>query len=88
MTDIQITETDRGFHLYGDPVRTRYGHEVSVYESSAASGPHCWLKVGPSENVEGCTAHLNVEQAVAIRDRLSAFIDEVPQRWSSAEEEQ
>lgn len=87
MSNIEITETDRGFHLYGDPVTTTCGHEVHVYESSAAKGPHCWLTIDPSETTRGTAAHLNVEQAIAIRDRLDAFIAEVPERWSHPETE-
>ena len=82
---IEITETNRGFHIYGDDVLTSYGHEVSVYESSSAEGPHVWLAVQRQEShgIPACAAaaHLSLEQAVAIRDRLTAFIDEVPQRW-------
>lgn len=82
MSDIEITETSRGLHIYGEPVVTSYGDVVSVYESSAASGPCCWLRI---EQVSESAAHLNLEQAVAIRDRLDAFISEAPARWAAPE---
>lgn len=85
---IDITPNARGFHRYGEPVETSYGHKVSVYESSAANGPHVWLNVskdfnrGPGDLPEcDVAAHLSLDQAIAIRDRLTAFIDEVPERW-------
>lgn len=83
--NIEITSNQRGFHQYGEPVQTSYGDSVSVYESSAASGPHCWLRINPAEYQRGnddMCAHLNVEQATAIRDRLNAWLDEIPARWN------
>ena len=40
----EIEKTERGFHLYGD-IKCSYEEIVSLQESSAASGPHCWLNV-------------------------------------------
>jgi hypothetical protein len=34
---------DRGFLTYGNPIETDYGHDLRLYESSAATGPHTWL---------------------------------------------
>lgn len=87
---IEITErNDRGFHQYGAPVLTSYGEKVEVFESSIAKGPHCWLRVYDdgdakvSQHVgKSMSAHLSLDEAIAIRDRLSAFIDEVPTRWN------
>lgn len=88
---IEITErNDRGFHQYGEPVRSAYGDLVEVYESSAASAAHCWLRIyddGQSvvrhEKAGDMMAHLTVEQATAVRDRLTAFIDEESERWDT-----
>jgi hypothetical protein len=44
MTDhLAATTSDRGFDSMPD-IPSEYGGHVSVYESSAASGPHIWLK--------------------------------------------
>lgn len=75
--------SDRGFQLYGgSPVQTSYGHAVRIQESSAASGPHCWLFIGPSTAVEGFDPHLSLADAIEIRDRLTQFIDSTPTRWT------
>ena len=68
----------RGFKHY-DPVPTDYGHEVRVYESSAAMSPHIWLAIELKEAVGGIDpvvahAHCSIEQAEKIRDNLSAAI--------------
>lgn len=82
---VELDQTSRGFYNYGSPVETTYGEEVSLRESSAADGPHCWLyiKDGPDGRVleDKSSAHMSLAQAVAIRDRLTAFIDQVPERW-------
>jgi hypothetical protein len=88
---IEITQRgDRGFHQYSEPVRSAYGDMVEVYESSSARGPHCWLRIyddGQSSITDRepgtMAAHLTLEQATAIRDRLTAFIDEASQRWDT-----
>ncbi|QDF18696.1 hypothetical protein SEA_PUPPER_210 [Gordonia phage Pupper] len=68
---IEITYSQRGFQVYGDEVETLYGEVVRVYESSSAEGPRCWLQISG-----GDTAHLDVEMARAIRDRLDVFLDQ------------
>lgn len=42
-----VDQNDRGFHRYGaEPITTRDGHQVTVYESSIAfEGPHAWLNL-------------------------------------------
>lgn len=89
---IPITANERGFHRYGDDVATTYGEKVAVYESSAAKGPHCWLRIFDDGNSqvthhkgESIAAHLNVEQATAIRDRIDAWLNEIPTRWASGD---
>lgn len=87
MSAIEITENQRGFHQYGEPVVCTYGSTIRVYESSAAMGPHVWLNVkcdGVSlhDQPEGeGTAHLNEEQARELIARLQAWVDEIPERW-------
>ncbi len=78
---------DRGFHGYGEPMKDTYGSLLEVYESSAAGGPHVWVKVDASAwdrsgEPARATAHLNVEQARALIARVQAFLDEIPSRWS------
>lgn len=71
------TRTERGFVIY-DEIDTSYGHTVRVQESSAAMAPHCWLFVDDSPRSPGTySPHLTVEQAVRVRDALTAFIDDV-----------
>lgn len=73
--------TDRGFITY-DEFKDSYRADVKVVESSAASGPHVWVfvKGGSVHDNEG-SAHLSLDQAVRLRDALTAFIREVPERW-------
>jgi hypothetical protein len=90
MTEITEEVTDRGFvHL--DPVETRYGAIVHVYESSAAMGPHIWMNCKqpppaypgalPQELGE-VPVHMNLAQAEAIRDRLTHLIDKAKREWA------
>jgi hypothetical protein len=80
--------SQRGFEQYGE-VETTYGHTVRVYESSAAKGPHVWVNTvllpetaGRGRKPEETTAHLDLVQALRVRDMLSEFIDGVPERWT------
>jgi hypothetical protein len=82
-----VVRNDRGFLAYaGGSIPTDYGHEISVYESSAASGPHVWLSVGDSPHVDGHTAHLSLRQAILLRAALDQFIQGVPERWECGAE--
>lgn len=83
-----VTDGDRGFLLYGgQPIRTDYGHLVSVRESSAAGGPHVWLFTDSSNaQVQGNDPHLSLAQAIALREALDQFITSVPERWSNGAE--
>lgn len=79
--------SERGFKHYV-PTSTAYGHEVSVYESSAASAPHLWLKIEQTPETaqrfgmkpEEATAHLSVEQAIEVIAKLSAALAQHYQR--------
>lgn len=89
MSEIKEEVTDRGFsHL--DPVDTTYGATVRIYESSAASGPHIWMNCeqppppypGALEQELGEVAlHLNLDQAISIRDRLDYLIEKARREW-------
>ncbi|MFD4547313.1 hypothetical protein [Streptomyces sp. NPDC058466] len=77
---------DRDFLTYaGAPIRTSYGHEVRVQESSAADGPHVWLFIGDSPTMASHDPHLNLEQAIAVHAALGQFIDGVPERWTDGQ---
>lgn len=56
MPHMQPQTSDRGFNRMPD-ITGPYGHTISAYESSAASGPHLWISIGDT------TAHLTAEQA-------------------------
>lgn len=77
--------TPRGFLTYGGgPLPSDYGHTITVRESSAAEGPHVWLFIDATEatSTQG-DPHLTLAQAIALRERLSQFIDGVPERWQN-----
>ena len=88
-----VVRSDRGFHGYGEkPLLCTYRTTIEVYESSAASGPHVWLKLTCDPRVlsqqpygEG-TAHLNEEQTRELIERLQTWLDEIPSRWEQPEE--
>ena len=69
--------TERGF-IHWSPVPTTYGHEVSVYESSAAEEACMWLALGQGRmddsDGERC-AHLTYEQALQVHARIGAWLD-------------
>jgi hypothetical protein len=78
---------DRGFLAYaGGQIATDYGHEISVYESSAAKGPCVWLAVGDSALAPGHSAHLALVQAMKVRAALDQFIEGVADRWERGAE--
>lgn len=84
-----IPASDRGFMLYGgSAVMTSYGHpvEIRVQESSAASGPHVWMFIDEAPGMTAREPHLSLADAIEIRDRLTQFIDEVPERWTRGAE--
>lgn len=69
--------SDRGFKHF-DAVPSTYGGGVTVYESSAASSPHIWLRA--EENMKAqdsseSTVHLTLESATELRDQLSYLIE-------------
>lgn len=79
-------KSSRGFEQYGT-IQISYGHTVRVYESSAASGPHIWMKTQLAEDqgnmaAEEATAHMDLLQAMTLRGLLDEFIEGVPERWT------
>ena len=64
--------TERGFRLYGE-LMDSYGNDIRVQESSAANGPHVWIFIDAGGDL---CPHLNVAQAIEVRDALSLFIAE------------
>jgi hypothetical protein len=85
------TTNDRGFFGYGIVECTR-GTKISVYESSAATGPHVWMALenpgtGPGlESFKGrVVSHLTLEQAKQVIAMLQGFVDDVPTRWDLTE---
>lgn len=82
-----VPSNDRGFLLYGGrEIPTDYGHAVRVQESSSAEGPHVWLFIGDSPQVEKHHPHLSLEQAIAVHAALGQFIESVPERWGDGAE--
>lgn len=73
--DIEITETPRGFRVYGDPVVGAHGERIAVYESSNAEGPHVWMQV------RDASTELDPDAARGLIARLQAWLDEIPSRW-------
>jgi hypothetical protein len=83
------TYSDRGFARW-EPVSASYGAEINVYESSAAEGPHIWINIAADCHLEepprdhpsvpygiatgSAAAHLSMEQAHELRDKLDAAI--------------
>jgi hypothetical protein len=75
---MQISE--RGF-IHGDDIPSAYGGYIKVYESSAASAPHIWVRTVCPSNLNDLTstpieavAHLTLDDAARLRDQLSYLI--------------
>jgi hypothetical protein len=82
---VRWTKTDRGFKHYGAIPVTR-GNVVRVFESSAADGPHLWVTLDDPHG------HLTLDQAVQLRDTLTAAItghyqveQPDPARWAAGD---
>jgi hypothetical protein len=75
---LTVVTSDRGFdHL--PLVPSEYGGHVSVYESSAASGPHLWLRVAedaPGRRQNETTVHLTAENAWRLAEQLQKLVRE------------
>jgi hypothetical protein len=82
------TYSDRGFAFF-EPTLTDYGATIQISESSAASGPHLWLRTEqpppeyPGALKEASTsAHMTLKQAEEIRDKLDAAIELTKKHWA------
>lgn len=80
-----IPTSERGFQEYTEFVSV-YGDTVRAYESSSAMAPHVWVNIAtndphPTHEPGKAIAHLNVEQAIQLRDALDTFISCIPERW-------
>jgi hypothetical protein len=78
--ELGIGLTDRGF-LRAEPVPSTYGGVAEVYESSAAD-PRIWVRVecpvdlnDPSSPTKYAVAHLDIQNAIRLRDQLTWIID-------------
>lgn len=64
---LAATTSERGFDRY-PKIPGAYGGHAEVYESSAASGPHVWLKVTESP------LHLTAENATKLAEQLLGLV--------------
>jgi hypothetical protein len=72
--------SDRGFKQY-EPTMTDRGHEVRIYESSAAMKPCLWIAAERTQErcqgglePEGVHIHVTLEEAQEIHEKLGAAI--------------
>lgn len=77
---LQVTRTARGFAGL-PPIPSEYGGEVSLSESSAADGPHVWLRAVAPVNLNDPTGpthevpiHLTAENAWMLADQLRHLV--------------
>ncbi len=57
------------------PLDGEYGGTVQAYESSAAGGPHVWLKLQSEEDGKA-TLHLTAENAWRLSEQLQKLVRE------------
>lgn len=74
-------KSDRGF-IQGTEIESGYGGFIKVYESSAASHPHIWVRIvcpvnmnNPEGEMMDATSHLTIENAEELIDQLQYLID-------------
>lgn len=60
--------SDRGLR-YCHEVEGTYGDNVQVYESSAADGPHLWVKANSATGLSAAV-HLHIDDAVVLAEQL------------------
>lgn len=78
---LNVTTSDRGFDSL-PPIPSEYGGEVSVYESSAAIGPHVWLRAkapvdlnNPGGEWREVPIHLTAENAWRLAEQLRYLVE-------------
>jgi hypothetical protein len=74
---LTVSTTERGFdHL--PPIQSSYGGDVRVYESSAAGGPHIWLRATDLNLPDGLTVeatlHLTAENAQHLAEQIMFLV--------------
>lgn len=79
---LNATTSGRGFDFFAD-IPSEYGGHVSVSESSAADGPHIWLRAEAPVNLndpDGPTVkaplHLTAENAWRLSEQLQKLVRE------------
>jgi hypothetical protein len=65
---LEPTESARGFVAL-PALAAAYGGEIEVYESSAASGPHLWIK-STDEGGQAVTLHVTAETAWKFAEQI------------------
>lgn len=80
MADLPIRTSQRGFN-YHAPIPSEYGGHITVSESSAANGPHIWVRaVCPADlnHPDGPTVetamHLTADNAWLLARQLAAAV--------------
>lgn len=78
---LTVVTSERGFARLPS-IPSAYGGDVAVYESSAASGPHIWLKLDtpvdlndPAGPHQESFAHLTAADAAKLADQLRLLVD-------------
>lgn len=78
---LNVTTSDRGFDFL-PPIPSEYGGEVSVSESSAADGPHIWLRAKapvdlnrPDGEQHEVPIHLTAENAWRLAEQLRYLVE-------------
>lgn len=61
---LAAARSDRGFQRLTSPIRGEYGGEITMNESSAAAGPHVWLRTTDPD------LHLTAENALLLAEQL------------------
>lgn len=74
-------QTDRGF-IHHQEIESSYGGFIRVYESSAASHPHIWVRVkcpvdlnNPEGEMLEAVSHLTVENASILVAQLQHLLE-------------
>ncbi|RJQ66135.1 hypothetical protein D5S17_35490 [Pseudonocardiaceae bacterium YIM PH 21723] len=79
----EVNRSDRGLD-YPEPVTDKYGSQVTVHTSSAANGPHIWVRIATTRpdmverNPDGTleiSLHLAGQDGRALQTRLGHVLD-------------
>lgn len=79
--------SDRGFKQ-GHQIESDYGGMIRAYESSAAEGPHVWVRIEcpidlnePQGPMTDAVVHLTLENAIKLRDQLGQITTSLENDW-------